>query len=60
MCHVPRGNELAFFDVNGAAGLSGGDEQVGLAAKESGNLENVDSFSGDFAMGRLVHVGEDG
>ena len=40
--------------------LAGGDEQVGLAAEEGGNLEDIDGFGGDFAMGGLVHVGEDG
>ena len=37
--HVRRGDELAFFDVDGAAGVGGGDEEIGLAAEEGGDLE---------------------
>ena len=58
--HVPGGDELAFLDVDGAAGFAGGDEQVGLAAEEGGDLEDVDGFGGDLAVGGLVDVGEDG
>ena len=58
--HVPGGDELAFLDVDGAAGLCGGDEQVGLAAEEGGDLEDVDGFGGDGAVGGFVDVGEDG
>ena len=60
VAHVPGGDELAFLDVDGAAGFAGGDEQIGLAAEEGGNLEDVDGFGGDFAVGGLVDVGEDG
>ena len=35
---VERGEELAFFDVHGAAGFGGGFEQVGLAAEEGWDL----------------------
>jgi hypothetical protein len=58
--HVPRGDELALLDVDGAAGLACGDEQVGLAAEEGRNLQHVDGFGGDFAVAGLVDVGEDG
>jgi hypothetical protein len=57
--HVPGGDELAFFDVDGAAGLSRGEEQVGLPAKEGGDLQNVGGLGRDFAMGRFVDVSED-
>ncbi len=60
VAHVPRGNELALLDVDGTPGFARGDQQIGLAAKKCGNLEDVDSFSGDFAVGRLVYIGEDG
>ncbi len=60
MAHVPGGDELAFLDVDGAPGFAGCDEQVSLAAEERRNLEHIDSFSGDFAVGRLVNVGQDG
>ena len=40
-------DELAFLDVDGAAGLGGGDEEVGLAAEEGGDLqEEVDIADG--------------
>ena len=42
VAHVPGGDELALLDVDGAAGFAGGDEQVGLAAEEGGDLEDVD------------------
>lgn len=58
--HVFRRDELAFFDVDGASGFAGGDEQVGLAAEECGNLEDVAGFRNGRAVRRLVHVGEDG
>ena len=38
--------------------LPGGHQQIGLAAKEGGNLQHVDGFGGDFAVGGLVYVGE--
>ena len=40
VAHVRRGDELAFFDIDGASGVGGGNEQVGLAAEEGGNLEH--------------------
>ena len=52
VAHVPGRDELAFLDVDGAAGFAGGDEQVGLTAEERGNLEDIDGFGGDFAVRR--------
>jgi hypothetical protein len=49
-----------FLDVDGAAGFAGSDQQVGLAAEESGNLEDIDGFGGDLAVRGLVHIGEHG
>jgi len=60
VAHVPGRDELAFFDVDGAAGAAGGDEEVGLAAEKCGNLENVDGFGGNFAVGGLVNIREYG
>ena len=59
VAHVPRGDKLAFLDVDGAAGFAGGNEQIGLTAKECGNLEDVDGLRGDFTLRGLVHVGKD-
>ena len=64
VAHVPWSDELAFLHVDGAAGLGGGDEQVGLAAEEGRNLE--DGFDVAERVGELgsllggVDVGEDG
>ena len=60
VAHVPGGDELAFLDVDRAPGFAGCDEEIGLAAEERGNLENVGGFCDGFAVGRLVDVGEDG
>ncbi len=60
VAHVLRGDELAFLDVDGASGAGGGDEQVGLAAEEGGDLQDVDDFSGGGGLGGVVDIGEDG
>ena len=58
MPHVPRRQELALLDVDGAPGQRRGDEQVGLAAKESRDLQHIDDFGGEIALTGLVHVGQ--
>lgn len=64
MAHVSGGDELAFFDIDRAVvdlgGLGGGDEEIGLAAEEGGDLEDVDSLGGYAAVLGGVDVGEDG
>jgi len=60
MGHIPGSDELALLDVDCAAGLARSDEQIGLAAEESGNLEHVDGLGGDFAVCGLVDISEDG
>ena len=40
--HVPGRQELALLDVDDLAGLRGGDQQVGLAAQEGRDLQDVD------------------
>jgi len=57
---VPRGEELALLDVHRASALSGGAEEVGLAAEEGGDLQEVDCFGRDFDFFRGVDVGGDG
>jgi hypothetical protein len=58
------GDELALLDVDGAVvglgGLGGGDEEIGLATEEGGDLHDVDGFGGDAAVFGGVDVGEDG
>ncbi len=53
-CH-----ELAFLDVDCATGTSRGDKQIGLAAEERGDLEDIDDLGGDFSLRRFVNVGQD-
>ena len=55
--HGSGRKELSFFDVDGAAGSSSGLQEVGLTAKESGNLEYVDVFSGQFGFVSGMNVG---
>ena len=40
--HIPRREELAFFDIHDPAGVGGGSEKIGLAAEERRDLENID------------------
>ena len=58
VAHVPGRNELALLDVDGAAALAGGDQQVGLAAEERRDLQHVDRFGHARHVGGFVHVGE--
>ena len=58
--HIPWSDELALLYVDSAAGFARGYEEVSLAAEKCGDLQNVDGFSRDFAVGGLVDVGEDG
>src|SRR4051812_49813046 len=46
MAHVRGGEELPLFDVDGATGVRRGDQQVGLARQERGDLEDVCDFRG--------------
>ena len=58
--HVPRGEELTFFDIDGDA--CGGDvgDEVSLTAKEGWGLEHVDGLCGDSGLAGFVDVGDDG
>ena len=58
--HVGRRDELTFFDVDGTAGFSCGYEQVSLTTEKRRNLEDIDGFGGDLAVGGLVDVSQDG
>jgi hypothetical protein len=57
---IERGEELAFLDVDGAAGLGGGFEEIGLAAEEGGDLQEIDVLGGELGLGFVVDVGGDG
>src|SRR5580693_2090512 len=57
---IPRREELAFFQIGDAAGSADGFEQVGLAAKERRNLEDVADFGDGRDLRDVVNVSEDG
>ncbi len=59
VAHVEWGYELALFDIDGFACFCGGDEEVGLATEEGGDLEYVDGFADGGAVLGGVDVGED-
>ena len=62
--HFLRGEELALLDVDGAVvGLGGacdGEEEVGLAAEEGGDLEEVGDLGYGLGLSGLVDVRRDG
>ena len=57
---IVRRDELALLDVDNAAGASGFEQQIGLAAKERGDLQDVDDFGCRRRLRGFVNVGEDG
>ena len=60
LAHFRGGDELAFFYVDDAAGAACGDEEIGLAAEEGGDLQDVADFGGGADLRDVVDVGEDG
>ena len=52
--------ELALLDVDRGTGLAGGVEEVGLAAEEGGDLQDVDGLGGRTAMVGQMDVGQHG
>ena len=48
---------MAFFDIDRAAGAARGDQKIGLAAQERGDLEDVGSLGGGFGLRGFVEVG---
>ncbi len=57
---VGRGHHLALLDVQRQAGAGGGQQQVGLAAEEGGDLDDGEDLGGLGGLPGLVDVGEDG
>src|SRR6187401_1646874 len=57
--HVFRREELALLDVDGAAGLRRGDDQVGLPRQKRGNLQDVRDPCRRSRLAGVVDVGED-
>src|SRR5580698_3006939 len=60
MPHVPRRNKLTLLDVDHPTALPCRYEQVGLPAKEGGNLENVNGFGDARNVNGLVNISQDG
>ena len=56
--HVPRRNELSFFDVYGAAAERSGDHEIGLAAQECRNLQHIDYFCDLRDITHFMNVGQ--
>ena len=58
MFHIPRRDELAFLDIHRPLAHGGGDDQIGLAAEESRNLQHIRDFRNLGDVRGFVHVGE--
>jgi len=58
--HVGGGEELAFLDVDDRTRADGGVNEVGLAAKEGWDLQDLDGACGEADLFLGVDVGEDG
>ena len=59
VAHVPGRKELSLLYVDDATGFGGGDEEIGLAREEGGDLQDVRNFGGGSGLGGVVDVGED-
>ncbi len=57
---VPGREELAFFEIDDAAGFAGGFEQIGLAAEEGRDLKDVADFGGARDLRDVMNIGEHG
>src|ERR1043165_407166 len=60
VARVPGREELPLLDVDGAARLAGGDNQVRLTAEEGRDLQNVRDARGLFDLRNVVNVGGHG
>ena len=58
MLHIPGRNKLAFFYIDGAPRFARGQQQIGLAAQKGRDLQHIGSFCSNFALRRLVHIGQ--
>ena len=60
MTHVPGRNELSLLDVDCAAALPRGDQQVSLAAEKCGNLQHIDGLGYSRHVSGFVYVSQHG
>ena len=54
--HVPRGQKLAFLHIDDLARIACGQQHIGLAAQEGGDLQDVHCFGGDGTLGFGVNI----
>ena len=57
--HVLGREELALLHIDHLAGMGGGDQKIGLAAEEGGNLQHVHGLRHGGALVALMHIGQD-
>ena len=57
--NVVRRHELSLLDVDDAARAARRQQQIGLPAEESGNLQDVGHRGHRFGLRRLMNIGED-
>src|SRR4051794_6188417 len=58
--NIVRGDELSLFDIDDAARAPSRDQQIGLAAEEGRDLEDIRDFGGGFSLRRFVNIRQDG
>ena len=56
--HLMGGEKLCFLDVDRPSGFGQSHDEIGLTAKEGGELEDVDYFGGGFGLMWFVDVGD--
>ena len=56
--HFPRGQELTLLDVDRGTGVACGQQHVGLAAQEGGDLQDVGHFGSNRALAFGMHIGQ--
>ena len=57
--HIPRSEELAFFDIHHPAGFGCCHDEIGLTAEERGDLEDIDKLGSDLGFFGRVDIGGD-
>ena len=60
MADVVRRDELAFLDIDDAAGAPSCNQQIGLAAEERRDLQDIDDFGGGPGLRWFVDIRQDG
>jgi len=58
--HFGGREELTFLEIDDFAGGNGGFDQIGLAAEERGNLQDIHDFAGKQRLLFGVHIGQHG